>query len=88
MQKIKEYFSDNTRKMTKNDWVILGIITLIYSIISFINLGSFKNPQTFVEFREDNGVTLEIEGDAKYVSKMRIYTGEETRNICIDGING
>lgn len=87
MQKIKEYFSDNTRKMTKNDWIILGIIILIYTIISFINLGSFKNPQTFVEFKENDGVTLEIEGEAKYISKIRIYTGEETRSLCINGIN-
>ena len=87
MQKIKEFFSDNTRKMTKNDWIILGIIIFIYSIISFINLGSFKNPQTLEEFKKDNGVTLEIEGDAKYISKMRIYTGAETRRIYVNGVN-
>ncbi|MCI8518819.1 MAG: phospholipid carrier-dependent glycosyltransferase [Clostridia bacterium] len=91
MKKLKEFFSDNTRKMTKRDWIILGIIVLIYTIISFINLGSTKNPQTFAEMRQNNSIIIELEGEAKYILKMRHYSGAETGNYSVygskDGIN-
>ena len=78
MEKVKEFFADKTSKMTKNDWIILGIITLIYAVISFIRLGSFTNPQTFSEYRQGESIIIEVEGDAKYISKMRHFSGEDT----------
>lgn len=78
MEKIKEFFADKTSKMTKNDWIILVVITLIYAVISFIRLGSFTNPQTFSEYRQGESIIIEVEGDAKYISKMRHFAGEDT----------
>ena len=44
---IKSLLRDNSRKLGKIDWIIIGVMVVVYSIISFINLGSFTNPQTF-----------------------------------------
>lgn len=85
MKKLLEIFSDNTRKMTKNDWIILSTIVFIYSIISFINLGSTKNPQTFADINKDNSVIIEVEGEAKYIKKIRHYSGAETGSYIISG---
>ena len=48
---IKSWLRDNSRKLGKIDWLIIGIMVVVYSVISFINLGSFTNPQTFLEFQ-------------------------------------
>jgi len=58
----------------KKDVIIISIIIIIYAIISFINLGGFKNPQTFWHVEtEGEYVVLEINGS--YISKVRHYTG-------------
>lgn len=44
--------SNNTKILNKKDIIIMLIITLIYSVVAFINLGSFTNPQTFWKARE------------------------------------
>ena len=91
IKRLKEYFIDNAKEMKKTDWIILGIIILFYTIISFINLGSLKNPQTFIEFNPQTEAIIEIEGEAKLVSKIRDYSGKETGKYkvlgSIDGEN-
>ncbi len=91
MQKLSEIFSDKTRNMSKNDWIILAIIVSIYAVISFINLGTFTNPQTFASFTEETEAVFEIEGNPSKISKIRYYTGENTGkydlSISTDGIN-
>lgn len=90
-RKLKSWLSDNTRKLGKIDWIIIGIMVVIYSIISFINLGSLENPQTFLEFQyvgEEVSFTLD---EAKEISHIRMYAGPEIGNydvfISSDGSN-
>ncbi len=74
---IKSLLRDNSRKLGKIDWIIIGVMVVVYSIISFINLGSFTNPQTFLEFQysgEEASFTL---AEAKEVSHIRMYAGPE-----------
>ena len=86
IKKIASFFQDNTRKMKKNDWLIVGVMILIYSIISFINLGSTQNPQTFKKFaRYDNSVVFKIDEEPQYISKMRHYAGKEGGSYIIMG---
>ncbi len=85
--KLKKLFEDETRNITKNDWILIGIITIIYAIISFINLGSLKNPQTFAEFNEGTTINIEIEGESKYIQKIRHYSGHEEGTYRIFGSN-
>lgn len=74
---IKSLLRDNSRKLGKIDWIIIGVMVVVYSIISFVNLGSFTNPQTFLEFQysgEEASFTL---AEAKEVSHIRMYAGSE-----------
>lgn len=71
-----EKLSDKTRELHKTDWVIIGVLVLIYGIISFINLGSTVNPQTFYEFTEsDSELSFEIAEGVSEVSTIRLYGG-------------
>ena len=88
---IKSWLRDNSRKLGKVDWLIVGIMVVVYSIISFINLGSFTNPQTFLEFQysgEEASFTL---AEAKEISHIRMYSGPEVGSydifISSDGNN-
>ena len=41
---IKKFFNQQGHNMELADYITLGIIVLFYTILSFINLGSTKNP--------------------------------------------
>lgn len=85
IKKIGAFLCDNTRKMQKNDWIILGIMLCIYAVISFINLGSFKNPQTFQKFGRLESSIIKLGEEPKSVSKMRHYAGENTGSYILMG---
>lgn len=62
------------KKFFKKDIIIISIITIIYGIISFINLGGFIDPQTFWHVEKVNEyVVLQVQ--EKEVQKIRHYTG-------------
>lgn len=81
-----------TDRITKKDIILMLIITFIYAIISFINLGSLTNPQTFweTEYAGDY-ITFKIEHGKSYVSNIRYYSGCNFGNYSLsfsyDGIN-
>jgi len=85
-RKIRSFFTDESRKMKKNDWIIVGIFVLVYGILSFHNLGATKNPQTFFLFDNINTeATIEIENGAKEISKIRHYSGDEVGSYTLLG---
>ena len=70
-------FSDTTRELHQTDWIIIGILVLIYGVIAFTNLGSTKNPQTFYEFQSsEDEVVFTVGETAKSISKIRMYAGD------------
>lgn len=76
--------NDNTSKLNRIDLVILGILMLFYTVISFWNLGTLQNPQTFYQFMiEGEEASVEIPGVVQYISKVRYYTGPETGTFSI-----
>lgn len=67
--------SDNTKKLNKTDWIVMGIMVLLYGILSFIRLGDTVAPNTYKEFEfydEEAVIDLNNQYD---VSKIRYYTG-------------
>ena len=81
LKKIK--LKDNTRKLSKTDWIIMGVMVLIYGIISFIRLGDTKAPNTyyaFDDFGDEVVVTLKEEAD---ISFMRYYTAYNTAEVMV-----
>lgn len=79
------------KKLEKKDIIIISIITIIYSIISFINLGGFKNPQTFWHVENPNESIILKFDRKREITKIRHYTGPNfgTYNLYIsnDGEN-
>lgn len=74
-------FSDTTRELHQTDWIIIGILVLIYGVIAFTNLGSTKNPQTFYEFQSsEDEVVFTVGETAKNISKIRMYAGDINGN--------
>lgn len=58
----------------KKDLIIISIITIIYAVISFVNLGGFTDPQTFWHV-ENSGEYIVLEIEKSQVDKIRHYTG-------------
>lgn len=91
-KKIRKFLNDNTRKLKKNDWIIIGLFVVGYAVLSFYNLGSSINPQTFMKFENENAeASFEILGEAREISKIRHYAGDEIGNYTllgsVDGTN-
>lgn len=89
-KKFKSLLRDDSRKLVKPDWIIIGIMVLIYAIISFTNLGTLENPQTFYEFQyAGEEISLELDGTGELISKARVYAGYEVGSydifVSVDG---
>ena len=74
MRKIKEFFNEEGRFNVK-DFLVLGIIVIFYTILSFINLGSTTNPNTFYEIDNENGIVIELK-DKTNIALIKFFNGE------------
>lgn len=86
--KIKKLFSnyiaDDDQKLTRKDWIIMGLITVIYIIVSFYNLGTLQNPKTYHQFNNiGESVGVNLPGISQEISKIRYYTGPEVGEFSI-----
>ena len=61
-------------KKINKEYLIVIVLMLIYSVISFSNLGSLKAPKTYFEFKADNEAIINL-SDKHKISKIRCYTG-------------
>ena len=48
---IKKFLNEKNEKLNNKDYITIFIILLIYGILSFVNLGSYENPQSFYSFK-------------------------------------
>lgn len=80
---------DNTRKLSKTDWMLMGIMVLLYGILSFIRLGDTSVPITYKTFdyaHDEVVVTLQNE---ESIANMRYYTGNNLGEIkVLSSLNG
>ena len=60
MKKIKEILNEDNNKLNIKDYLILIFIVLIYTIISFINLGNTISPNTFFKTESTNQVVIKL----------------------------
>ena len=72
---------ENEKNNAAKDVLLCGIITLVYALAAFLNLGSLSDPETFVSFRDD-GVILELE-DTAVVERLLMYTGINTGSYTV-----
>ena len=71
---IKKFLNEKNEKLNIKDYITIFIILLIYGILSFMNLGSFENPQSFYSFKNGDVIIFELE---KYddINHMMIFNG-------------
>lgn len=71
---IKKFLNEKNEKLNIKDYITIFIILLIYGILSFINLGSYENPQSFFSFKNGDVIIFELE---KYddINHMMIFNG-------------
>lgn len=76
MQKVKIFLNESNSKLNKKDYILLGIILITYGIISFINLGSTINPNTFLGGNTTKQVIIELK-NPDYIATMKIFNGDK-----------
>ena len=66
--------SSKLAKMTKKDYIAMGIITLVYAVIAFVHLGSLKAPETEYSVVTNGAVVADLGQDIS-LGKMAEYLG-------------
>lgn len=72
---LKNFLNEPNTKLNIKDYIALGIILIAYSVISFINLGSTVNPNTFLRVEETDKVIIKLKNQEDII-KMKIFNGE------------
>ena len=72
---MKKLLNEANNKLNKIDYIFLTIIIVIYSILSFINLGDLKAPQTHYNIIKNEMVTVELKNpdEARLITKTAEY---------------
>ena len=75
-RKVKRFLNEKNEELNLKDYITIFIIVFIYGIVSFINLGSNKCPNTFYSAFKDDSITFELE---KYdeIDHMMIFNGHD-----------
>ncbi len=68
-------FAGTRHPMEEKDRLPILLITFIYALTAFFQLGDLSAPQDPVDFAEGQTVTIEISGTPAYAKGIRYYTG-------------
>ncbi|SCW26239.1 Mannosyltransferase related to Gpi18 [Ruminococcaceae bacterium YRB3002] len=68
--------AEDTRRMKKKDYIIVGIIILVYSCVAFYHLGDMDAPSTEYSLVKEGAVTLDF-GEVKNIRELWAYLGHE-----------
>jgi len=87
---MKKFLECSDPCFRKKDFVVLGIIILFYTILSFYRLGSFINPNTFYDAQKGDELTVELNSRDDII-KMKLFNGDKNASYKIfvadDGIH-
>lgn len=61
-------------KMTKQDYIAMGVITVIYAAVAFFHLGNLSAPQTPYSAVTQGGIVADL-GQEVYVTKLNNFLG-------------
>ena len=79
------------RGFSWRDWIVLGVITVIYAIAAFSGLGDTSAPQSFLHFETGNMYAQIDLGSEREITRIQYYTGLGTADyqlqISDDGEN-
>ncbi len=87
LSKIKNYFT-RSKLLTQKDYLIMGVLTLIFAVLVFFRLGHTYAPET--SYRTDNvnrDIVLDF-GDYITVEQLHIYLGNlDSRKLSLSAFN-
>lgn len=63
-----------TAPLTKKDYIFMGMLTLVYGIIAFYNLGNTYSPETLFKLEKEKKVVIALE-DTQYVKSLQYFVG-------------
>lgn len=87
LKKIADFFLQSDI-MTKKDYLIMGIMTLVFTVLVFIRLGHNYAPETYFTATEENHDIVLDFGDYITVEKLHIYLGNlDSRKLSISTFN-
>ncbi len=66
--------TEKFEKIGKKDWIVLAIITLVYSVIAFYRLGDMDAPETSYSVVQDGTILLDF-GEEKQIDSMWDFLG-------------
>lgn len=77
LKKIRNILIEKSNsRIDRKDWIIIFIVCFCYGILSFWNLGSFTNPQTFTTTTNDMKVlNYKVSGGSDAISTLKYFTG-------------
>ena len=73
-------------KKIKPATITIIVILIAYTILSFYKLGNNKNPQTYVNLKDNEQLTFRIDSD-QIPKKMMIYSANDESNVSIFFVN-
>lgn len=76
MKKIEDFLNEEITKLNYKDYIILGLIILIYSFISFYRLGSATSPNTFVDFQKGSSIIIKLQKEESII-RLKAFNGEK-----------
>jgi predicted membrane-bound dolichyl-phosphate-mannose-protein mannosyltransferase len=74
---IFEIKSRNIKKLagiTKKDYIIMFIISFIYAIVAFSNLGDHKFPKTFLKTKKESNAIIDFNSQ-QYLKRIQVLNG-------------
>ena len=69
---------------TRGDWIVLGVLTLVYAVTAFSGLGTTRTPVTFLHYTEGNQYALIELREPTEVTAIRYYTGLNTADYRLE----
>ncbi|MDF2668679.1 MAG: phospholipid carrier-dependent glycosyltransferase, partial [Paenibacillus sp.] len=61
-------------RLSRNDFIIIGVITLIYAVVAFYKLGDYKAPETYWKPVTGDSVIFDL-GSTFPIQKINLYGG-------------
>jgi Gpi18-like mannosyltransferase len=78
--------SEQVSPMTRRDYLLVGALTLVYSVFALVNLGSFRDPQTFWIPRPGQSIMVDFE-DVRKIKKLYYYGLFENAVFTVESSN-
>lgn len=76
--------SDKDSPMTLKEYVIIALITILYAVVAYYNLGDKNVPQSPYNFSEDNDELILELPDESYIESIEYYLGNyENREFIV-----